>query len=170
MLKRVCVIGVLLVSSVSAFAERVITPPPYNNMEGKRLSSIECLSVNAFHESRSQSDLANLMIMATVLNRVNDRRWARSICGVVFQKASFSWVNDSLSDEINDLAQYRRLYRLAEHFLINRDLFLKMSGGSNHYHLNTITPYWVGSERMKWVMTVDDHLFYEWVDKARYRK
>ena len=156
--------------SMNTFAERVIIPPPYEDMQGKRLSSVECLVVNAYHESRSESDIANIMIMSTVLNRVNDRRWASSICGVVFQKKAYSWTGDKLSDKINNLVQYKRLYRLAEHFLINKDTFLKLSQGINHYHSVKVNPYWVGSERMKYVTKVDNHLFYTWRDKPSYRK
>ena len=182
MLKRVCARGVvrgvvrglatglLLATSLNVFAERVIIPPPYEDMRGKRLSSVEILAVNAYHESRGESDLANLMVMSVVLNRVADRRWPSSISGVVFQKAAFSWIGDKLSDSITDLGEYRRLYKLTEYFLVNKDIFLEISQGANHYHSIKITPYWKGSERMEYVMTVDGHKLYNWKDKARYRR
>ena len=170
MLKSVCVASVLLATSLNVFAERIITQPPYKDMQGKRLSSVECLAINSYMEGRGESDMANIMIMSTVLNRVNDRRWPSSICGVVFQKAAYSWTGDGLSDEIKNLAQYKRLYRLSEVFLINKDTFLSLSKGANHYHSSKVHPYWVGSWRMEYVSSLDGHLFYNWKDKPQYLK
>jgi len=170
MLKSLCVASVLLATSLNVFAERVISPPPYKDMQGKRLSSVECLTINSYMEGRGESDMANIMIMSTVLNRVNDRRWPSSICSVVFQRNQYSWTGDKLSDKVHDSVQYIRLYRLAEHFLINKDTFLKLSGSVNHYHSTKVHPYWVGSERMEYVGSLDGHRFYYWKDKPQYLK
>lgn len=49
--------------------------PQYKDLAKARLSSIECLAVNAYHESRSESDLANIAIFSVVMNRVSDKRY-----------------------------------------------------------------------------------------------
>ncbi|MCP4990233.1 MAG: cell wall hydrolase, partial [Colwellia sp.] len=124
--------ALLLTSSV--VCSDTVVPPPYSDMEGKPLSTVECMAVNLYHEARSQSDLANINVIAVMLNRVEDSRFPDSVCEVVFQKAQFSWTNDQLSDKITDTYQYRRLYRLAEQALINKEFVQSVSGGVTHYH------------------------------------
>lgn len=153
-------LGVSLTLAVNA---KPLEIPTTKDLKTARLSSLDCLAVNAYHEGRSQSDIANLMIMATVVNRVNDNRYPNDICKVVFKRASYSWTSDGLSDEIKDKVQYKRLYKLAEDFIINKGYVLKLSQGVDHYHKYTVLPYWAKSDKLKYVMIVDDHVFYKWV-------
>jgi len=150
----------LLLSSVGAFAEVVV--PQYNDLSKARLSSIECLAVNLYHESRSESDIANMFIVGVVLNRVKDRRYPNDICEVVFDDKSFSWTGDGLADNIYNEEQYQRLYKIVEYVLLNRQLILSMTEGVDHYHTVSINPYWANSEVMQYVTTIDNHKFYRW--------
>lgn len=137
-----------------------IEPPPYYDMENRPLSDIECAAVNLYHESRSESDYANIYIMAVVFNREDSLRFPDSICDVVFQKSQFSWTSDGLSDEIKDLEQYDRLYRLVVRAIINRVFIQSMSEGVDHYHTKAISPLWSRSDQMRYIGSVDNHLFY----------
>lgn len=154
----------LLLASTSTLAERVISPPPYTDMQGKRLSSVECLTVNSYQEGRGESDIANLMIMSTVVNRIGKRNYGNSICEVVFKKGAYSWADDHKSDKIKDINSYKRLYKLAEEFIIHRESLLKISQGINHYHTTSIHPYWAKARGMEYVMTIDHHKFYKYRD------
>ncbi|AGH32070.1 endolysin [Vibrio phage 11895-B1] len=150
----------ILVSSESEAS--TITPPPYSDMKGKPLSSIECLAVNAYMEGRSESDMANIMIMATVINRVNDpRHKANTICDVIFYPHAYSWTNDGKSDKIVNIEQYRRLYRLAEKFLLNKKMFISISEGVDHYHKVGHKTNW-NYRVLDYVGRFDDHVFYRW--------
>lgn len=137
-----------------------IEVPMYNNAETARLGSLECAALNLYHESRSESDMANVMVMAVVLNRVKDPRYPNTICGVVFQHKQFSWLSDNLSDKVYDKKQYLRLYKLAEEVILNKDFVLQMSEGVTHYHATKIHPFWADS--LKYKTTLDKHKFYRW--------
>ena len=150
----------LLGTSLYSQAEP-IQIPQYDDLPKARLSSIDCLAVNLYHESRSESDLANIKIISVVLNRVNSVNFPNDICSVVFQPYQFSWTNDNLSDMIQDTYQYERLYRLTEQVLINKQFVMKFSEGSDHYHTVTTKPYWADSERMVYIGTVGNHKFYK---------
>lgn len=151
----------LMVSvSLYSYAEP-IEVPQYDDLSKARLSSIECLSANLYHESRSESNLANIKIISVVLNRVNSGNYPNDICEVVFQRKQFSWTSDKLSDKILDKKQYIRLYRLSEQAIINKDFILSISDGVNHYHTVTSSPYWSTSGRMVYKGTVDNHRFYK---------
>lgn len=161
MLKVLFVVaGLLTIFSVNADYYKV---PKANDLSKERLSSVECIAVNLYHESRSESDLANIAVIASVLNRVKDKRYPNDVCKVVFQKHQYSWTSDGLSDSIHNDKQYKRLYKLTEKFIINKKVLLELSKGIDHYHTVNIKPYWSASDKLKYVTTVDNHKFYKWV-------
>lgn len=59
-----------------------------------------------------------------------------------------------------NLVQVKRLEGIVDKFLLNRKLFLSLSEGSDHYHTNEVAPYWIKSDRMKYIGSYDKHLFY----------
>ena len=150
----------LLLCSIDTFA--VVTVPQHNDLSKARLSSLQCLAVNLYHESRSESDIANMFIVGVVLNRVNDRRYPNDICKVVFDESAFSWTGDGLPDNIYNEKQYQRLYKIVEYVLLNKQLVLSMTEGVDHYHTVSINPYWANSEVIQYVTTIDNHKFYRW--------
>jgi N-acetylmuramoyl-L-alanine amidase len=147
--------------------EARITPPQGDNLSRNRLSTIECLAVNAYHEARGESDLANLVIMSVISNRVKDDRFkAKTICKAVFKKFAFSWTSDGLSDKIKNRKQYVRLYRLSEKFLINRKLYENLLPSADHYHSLSIRPSWSTSSELVYLETIGNHRFYHWKESV----
>lgn len=150
----------LLVSCDTNASE--VVPPPYHDMQNKPLSTLECHTVNLYHESRSESDLANFMIMSVVENRVNDiRHKSANVCDVVFYPKAFSWTHDGKSDKIVDTKSYQRLYKLAEQFLLNKDVYVSMSEGSDHYHTVGLKTNW-NYRVLDYIGQVDNHVFFRW--------
>ncbi len=150
-----------LLISCDSEAARVV-PPPYHDMKNKQLSTLECHAVNLYHESRGESDLANLMIMSVVENRVNDpRHEADNVCDAVFYPKAFSWVHDGKSDKIVDIKSYKRLYKLAEQFLLNKDAYVSMAEGSDHYHTVGLKTNW-NYRVLDYIGQVDNHVFFRW--------
>lgn len=155
--------GVILYAlGYSGESKASVEIPPYSDMQGKQLSTLECLSVNAYHEARGESDVANLMIMAVVEQRVRDTRHkAITICEAVFHPYAFSWTSGGRSDKIRDKKQYYRLYKLSEKFLMNKDLFVNMAEQSDHYHKVGHKTNW-NYRVLDYIGRVDDHVFYRW--------
>lgn len=120
-----------------------------------------CLVMNLYHESRSESDMANIMVLNSVFNRVNSKHYPSTPCGVIKQKYQYSWTSDKRSDVMKDTKQVKRLTLLVDNYIINKELFLSMSQGVDHYHHVSITPEWSASKRMLKVATVDQHVFYK---------
>lgn len=161
MFKRFILLGCPMLSlNLNALPYEI---PQYNDLAKARLSSVECLAVNAYHEARSESDLANVAIFSVVMNRVNDDRYPNDVCKVVFKKHAFSWTGNGLSDKIHNTKQYKRLYKLAEKFILNRNTMMSLSQGVDHYHTVNSKPYWSESDKLKYIMTVDNHKFYKWI-------
>lgn len=149
----------LLLASNSALAYN--EPPPYEEMRGKRLSTIECLAVNSYHEARGDSDIANMAVNSSVYARsLLGGRYGGSMCEVVFKPLAYSWTGDGKVDTIHNKVQYKRLYRLAEEFLANKDTYLRMFGYADHYHLVGHSTNWDYS-KLNYIGTIDSHIFYK---------
>ncbi len=140
-------------------AQEPINIPTYADASKAVLSDQECLALNLYHESRSESDLANTMVAGVVLNRVADSAWKSSICDVVFQSKQFSWTSDGLSDKVHEVEVYKKLFVLSEWVLLNQNITMSLSEGADHYHTTAIKPNWDYS-KLKKVAVVDNHIFY----------
>lgn len=127
------------------------------------LSPLDCLTINAYHEARSENDKAVLGVNSVVLNRVKDKRFPNTICDVVFQKHQFSWVDDNKTDKVFNYKAYSRLRRLTEYTLTHQNKVRKLTNYSNHYVKNS----WV--DRTYWAkvyafnMKLGEHSFYSWL-------
>lgn len=150
----------------AAVEDGVYDAPQYKDIRtSETLGSLDCATVALYHEARGESDLAAITVMSVILNRVKDtRRFPNGICSVVLAKNAFSFIGDGKSDEIKDLAQYKRLYKLAEYVIENRDVILQLTGDLDHYHEAKIKPWWSKAEGFRKVGRVDNHIFYssEW--------
>ena len=143
---------------------RGFNPPPIDLIEAARLSSQSCLALNLYREGRGGSDAGLYMIMGVIFNRYDNEQYPDDYCDVIFQHKQFSWVMDMLYKEVKDVEQWRRVYKIVEYSLMNRDFVKGLSQGATHYHATSITPYWVDGN-MKRVARVDKHIFYRWEGK-----
>jgi len=103
------------------------------------LSSLWCLSTNAYHEARGESYREQVAVSHVVLNRVEDSRWPDTICDVVTQKNQFSWFWDEQPDTINDLVAFRENVYAA--FITYTGQTEDVVNGATHYYAhNLIAP------------------------------
>lgn len=120
---------------------------------------IQCLAENAYFEAGNQSRRGMIAVSNVVMNRSEDRRFPRTPCGVVRQKArgvcQFSWVC-SRGRVIRDYALFRRTRDVAE------DVYLDQVGdvtnGAIFYHADYVRPRWASIFRR--TVTIGDHIFY----------
>lgn len=124
------------------------------------MSTRECLVTNLYFESRSESDMANIMVLNSVFNRVKSEHYPNTPCKVIKQKSQYSWTKDNKSDKMLNLNQVSRLVKIVDKYLLNKELFLSLSEGSDHYHATSVTPDWSKSDRMVYIGTFDKHVFY----------
>ena len=54
-------------------------------------AQLECLSLNAYHEARSEGEKGMLATIFVVLNRTKDSRFPSTPCKVIAQKNQFEW-------------------------------------------------------------------------------
>lgn len=139
-----------------------IDVPQYADLTKARLSDVDVLTSNIYFESRGESDISNLMVLASVFYRVEDRRFPNTIHEVVFSPKAYSWTGDGSPDYIYNEKRYKELYKLVETFIINKEMFMEVTGKVDHYHTKDVSPYWSDSEKLVFVGSVDSHKFYYW--------
>lgn len=150
----------LLANINSVVASENEVNPRIRDVVSAEMSDRDCLVYNLYHEARGESDLANIMVLNTVFNRVSSPNYPNTICGVVKQPYQYSWTNDGRSDVMRNLVQVDRLTKLIDMYLVNKDAYLALSKGADHYHTTAISPYWSKSDRMEAIAVVDNHIFY----------
>ena len=133
------------------------------------LTDIECLTLNIYHEARSESTLGQQAVAHVVMNRVSDSRFPDTVCDVVFQKgwsrigrqwvAQFSWILDRNPDKVYEKEAYYTAHMIAV------EVYAKLyqydpTLGATHYHKTTIEPVWSFDSRMVVTMEEGLHRFY----------
>jgi spore germination cell wall hydrolase CwlJ-like protein len=120
---------------------------------------VRCLALNVYHEARSQSFDGQLAVAHVTLNRVDDPRFPKTICRVVYQGKSFSWtINRGRLSAPRERDAWERALKVARLAIEDRDG--DPTFGSTHYHLASIKPYW--AEQKTRIAKIDGHVFYRW--------
>ena len=141
------------------------------SIEAKQ-KEVECLAENIYFEARSESTAGRMAVALVTLNRVKDKRFPNTICGVVKQtkyypsgridlhSCQFSWYCDGKPDTIVDQNCYKDILLIAEvMYMYETEDFTE---GALWYHSPKVKPKWsmVYTETVK----IDNHIFYKDVD------
>ena len=153
--------------------EPIIHVPVVEEEEVVSLEELECLTINTYHESRSESVAGQLAVIHVVLNRVASPKFPNTICGVVTQgptyvnwlgnewpirdKCQFSWYCDGMSDTAEDATTYQKIKKLAEYVTTNKTY--DYTEGATYYHADYVKPNW--SKKFRKIAQIDDHIFYK---------
>ena len=129
-------------------------------------SELKCLADAIYFEARGEGRMGQIAVAQVVLNRVKNKNYPNTICGVVYQgqdarhRCQFSFACDGVSDRITDRGSWRRAVNIAQEMLTDGDsLYLAEVGKATHYHATYVLPRWAGE--MKRMDTIGHHVFYE---------
>lgn len=126
--------------------------------------AIECLTAAVYYEARSQNDDGQRAVAQVVLNRVRDRAFPDSVCGVVYQGSTrrtgcqFSFTCDGSMAFRRDPASWAHARDIAVAALSGQ--VYAPIGSATFYHANYVLPWWASS--MDRIATVGAHIFYRW--------
>lgn len=119
---------------------------------------IQCLAENAYFEAGNQSTKGKIAVSNVVMNRVEDKRFPKTPCGVVYQKTKgtcqFSWVCEG-KKRIRDLEQYAAAKVTAEKVYLGK--VGDVTKGAKFYHAVYVNPRW----NFRRVTKIGDHIFYK---------
>ncbi|HRO11180.1 cell wall hydrolase [Amaricoccus sp.] len=122
----------------------------------------QCLAEAIYFEARGEPLEGQVAVAEVVLNRVSDRRFPRTVCGVTKQGAGsgkgcqFSYACDGNSDVMKSALARSRAEKLAAMMLAGRAR--TVTDGATYFHTRSVRPSW--SSRMVRTASIGHHLFY----------
>jgi spore germination cell wall hydrolase CwlJ-like protein len=126
--------------------------------------ALECLTAAVYYEARSEQPDGQRAVAQVVLNRVRDRAFPRSVCGVVYQGShrrtgcQFSFTCDGSMLRRRDESSWQRAREVAAAAL-GGAVFAPV-GAATSYHASYMLPWWAPS--LTRIGTVGAHIFYRW--------
>ncbi|WP_299359274.1 cell wall hydrolase [uncultured Paracoccus sp.] len=148
----------MLVSSANADTRNVVPGPErlIQASTGKSAggASLKCLSEAIYFEARGEPQAGQRAVAEVILNRVDDPRFPKSVCGVINQRGQFSYKGNST--RIRNSAAYDRATRIAQEALSGAPRTL--TSGATYFHTTKVSPSW--SKRFTRTTRIGAHIFY----------
>lgn len=118
---------------------------------------MRCLAGTVYFESRGEPLAGQLAVAQVVINRAEDRRFPASYCGVVYQRAQFSFVKNGRMPRIKTgSAAWERAKSIAR--IAHDEMWESEAGDAVYFHANYVRPKW--SYRKTRTARIDTHIFY----------
>lgn len=117
---------------------------------------VNCLAENIYHEARGESVKGQIAVAQVTINRMlHNKHFKSSICGVVYEKAQFSWTLDK-PKRIRDGAKWRQTVALARSVLDGYHHIPNFN--ALYYHTHAVNPRWNRNKQI--IATIGSHVFY----------
>jgi len=130
---------------------------------GRSFGSEEmCLAQAVYFEARGEPLIGQVAIAEVILNRIVDKRYPDTACGVVFQnqhrrhKCQFSFACDGQSDRPRNTRSWEKALKVVA--LVMEGERSGIAKRATHYHASYVTPRW--SAHLDKLGQVGSHIFY----------
>tara|TARA_X000001036_G_scaffold148436_1_gene141110 strand:- start:5062 stop:5496 length:435 start_codon:yes stop_codon:yes gene_type:complete len=139
-------------------------------------TALMCMAMNVYHEARSEPIVGQIAVAQVVINRVNDKRFPNTICGVVKQAVlddnglpkknmcHFSWYCDGADDTPNTKSKSWKTSMMVAKTVISGKTE-ELVGNATHYHAISVMPYWAKNKKYRRIAKIDKHIFYRWENR-----
>ena len=117
-------------------------------------ASLECLTEAVYFESRGEPLSGQKAVAEVIMNRVDDPRFPKSVCGVVNQSGQFSYRGNV--GKMRKGAAFNTARRVAEEALAGAPRAL--TNGATYFHTTKVRPSW--SKRFTRTTRIGAHVFY----------
>lgn len=138
--------------AVTTIQIRLEIPAPIQTIDEWGEREVRCLRDVIYNESRNQDTAGQIAVGAVVINRVLDKRWRATVCGVTRQRSQFAAWTPKPSNKIDGIALLKAeaiaVYVLNNYAVIDEEL-------RSYKYFNS------GRARSNVAQTVGDHHFYE---------
>ena len=118
---------------------------------------MQCLAGAVYFESRGEPLAGQLAVAQVVINRAESPRFPSSYCGVVYQRAQFSFVKGGQMPRIrtgsNAWSRAKAIARIAHEGHWDSE-----AQDSLYFHANYVRPSWSRKKTRR--ATIDTHIFY----------
>ncbi len=134
-------------SALAFLGALLFTQPAAAESQIDITEEIGCLALNIYFEARGEPDLGKIAVAHVVLNRVDDKRFPTTVCGVVRQggeqkmhRCKFSWWCDGRSDKPRDAESWQQVQAVAQE--VYWGFSPDPTAGALWYHADSVSPSW----------------------------
>jgi N-acetylmuramoyl-L-alanine amidase len=149
--------AILLTKNV--FSESVLLDVSYNQLTKETQKQVDCLAENIYHEAGFEPEAGKVAVALVTLNRMQDPRFPKDICGVVKQKTTsvcqFSWFCNKVSIKNKDA--YKDAKEVAIYVYANYENLKDITKGALYYHADYVNPRW----KLEKTTVIGRHIFYK---------
>lgn len=136
--------------TAESLAELVAKTPVPKTIDAE----LRCLAGAVYFESRGESLPGQLAVAHVVLNRAKSGHFPKTMCGVVYQRAQFSFIRGGKMPAIREGRTWNNALAIAS---IARDGSWKNHAeGALYFHARHVSPRW----NKRRIATIDNHIFY----------
>lgn len=166
-------IAILAIIGVTAIAtiynnHLILLNIKYNQLTADAKKEVDCLAENIYYEAGHEPKAGQIAVAMVTLNRMQDPRFPKDICGVVKQKTKvesigdtrvacqFSWFCEPRK-QINPEV-YQRNLEVALHVYANYEKLEDNTNGAKFYHADYVKPNWKNLQK---TVVIGRHIFYK---------
>lgn len=122
---------------------------------------LDCLTAAVYYEARGETKAGQAAVAQVVLNRVRNRNFPKTVCGVVYQGAAghscqFSFACDGAAEGRREQGAWTRARSVAARAL--GGYVMPQVAGATHFHVASLGAVWGGS--MVRIAQIGEHVFY----------
>ena len=137
----------------ASLAELVAAMPDRDTLSHE----MECLAGAVYFESRGEPLAGQLAVAQVVINRADSGLFPADYCGVVYQRAQFSFVRGGAMPHIRrGSAAWQRAKAVAR--IAHEGLWESKAGDALYFHATHVSPRWRRSKQA--LATIESHVFY----------
>lgn len=126
-------------------------------------AKLDCLAMNIYREAGNESFEGKVAVAQVTLNRVDNPKFPKDVCGVVYQKnvvmekviCQFSWYCDRSPNKKPNDESYKESYQVAKKVLLE-GFRLEILKDAMYYHADYVKPNW----GLPKVTQIGRHIFY----------
>jgi len=161
---RIYIPILLLVFSIilltkNVFSDAILLDISYNQLTKETQKQIDCLAQNIYHEAGFEPNDGKVAVALVTLNRTQDPRFPKDICGVVKQRTTsvcqFSWFCKEVSIRNKDV--YLDARDVAVYVYANYENLKDITKGALYYHADYVNPRW----KLEKTTVIGRHIFYK---------
>jgi spore germination cell wall hydrolase CwlJ-like protein len=118
---------------------------------------MRCLAGAIYFEARGEPLSGQLAVAQVVINRADSSRFPSSYCGVVYQRAQFSFVRGGAMPRINTGSNaWKRAKAIAR--IAHEGMWESEAEDALYFHAKYVSPSW--SRKKTALATINQHIFY----------
>lgn len=124
-------------------------------------ADLKCLQENIYFEARNQQPIGMAMVGIVTMQRSKLPKFPKTICGVVYEHAQFSWTAHEHKVNLKNSIEAQAWWisgLIAKSILTDDGSLDELYKNVAYYHKTTVHPVWAAKMQREFVL--QDHVFY----------